>query len=269
MRGKIGHASVDERGKASGGAAGDQTGKEVCVRGWYSGGWHTVLRPKRAELAEKSARACEAACANPNIGYDQSGRNSLYAAAKEAGFDLSKIGKPCECDCSSLMHVCIIAGGARMAYGSNGTTTSIMVREIMNTGDFEKLTDSKYLTTDKYLRRGDILVKKGHTAMVLENGAYAGASAAGSATAAAPTTTYAMNLPLLQRGSEGEPVRALQVLLIGYGYSCGAWGADGEFGSATEKALLDCQAAAGLPMTGKTNLDTWCALLGQPVEGVG
>ena len=266
---KIGHASMDERGKAAGGTAGDQTGREVCVRDWYSGGWHTVLRPKRAELAEKSARACEAACRNPNIGYDQAGRNSLYAAAKEAGFDLSKIDKPCECDCSSLMHVCIIAGGARMAYGANGTTTSIMVREILNTGDYEKLTDSEYLTTERHLRRGDILVKKGHTAMVLENGAYAGTSAAGSAAAAAPTTTYCVNLPLLQRGSAGEPVRALQILLIGFGYSCGTLGADGEFGSATEKALLDCQAAAGLPMTGKTNLDTWCALLGQPVEGVG
>ena len=228
-----------------------------------------MLRPKRAELAEKSARACEAACRNPNIGYDQSGRNSLYAAAKAVQFDLSKIETPCECDCSSLMHVCIIAGGARMAYGANGTTTSIMVREILNTGDYEKLTDSKYLTTDAYLRRGDILVKQGHTAMALENGAYAGAIAAGSATAASPTTTYAMNLPLLQSGSEGEPVRAMQILLIGYGYSCGTYGADGEFGSATERALLEYQASEGLPLTGKTNLDTWCALLGQPVEGVG
>lgn len=261
---KIGHASIDERGKAAGGAAGDQTGKEVCVRFWYSGGWHTVLRPKSVAIAEKSAKACEAACENPNIGYDQAGRNSLYAAAKETGFDLSRIDKPCSCDCSSLMHVCIMAGGANMAYGSNATTTGIMVRELLNTGDYQKLTDSKYLTTDQYLKRGDILVKKGHTAMVLENG-----SCAGSAAAPAEAVTYTVKLPLLEKGSVGAPVRALQILLIGYGYSCGTYGADGEFGSATEKALLDCQAAAGLPMTGKTNLDTWCALLGQPVEGVG
>ena len=33
---KIGHASIDERGKISGGKAGDQTGKEVCIRDWYN-----------------------------------------------------------------------------------------------------------------------------------------------------------------------------------------------------------------------------------------
>ena len=31
---KIGHASIDENGKAAGGKAGDQTGREVCVRDW-------------------------------------------------------------------------------------------------------------------------------------------------------------------------------------------------------------------------------------------
>ena len=29
---KIGHASIDENGKITGGKAGDQTGKEVCIR---------------------------------------------------------------------------------------------------------------------------------------------------------------------------------------------------------------------------------------------
>jgi len=75
---KIGHASIDENGSARGGTAGDQTGKELCTRSWYTKGWNVLLRPKRAELAEKSAAACEAACANSNIGYDQGGRNTLY-----------------------------------------------------------------------------------------------------------------------------------------------------------------------------------------------
>ena len=59
---KIGHASIDENGKASGGAAGDQTGKEVVTRNWYSKPWNVMLRPKSATVAELSARACEDAC---------------------------------------------------------------------------------------------------------------------------------------------------------------------------------------------------------------
>ena len=54
---KIGHASIDENGKAHGGQAGDQTGKEVCIRNWYlnSKGWD-VLRAKDAAVAEKIAQ---------------------------------------------------------------------------------------------------------------------------------------------------------------------------------------------------------------------
>ena len=42
---KIGHASIDENGKITGGAAGDQNGKEVCTRDWYNKPWLKVFRP--------------------------------------------------------------------------------------------------------------------------------------------------------------------------------------------------------------------------------
>ncbi|MGL6198242.1 MAG: hypothetical protein ACRC3H_04830 [Lachnospiraceae bacterium] len=51
----IGHASLDENGKISGGAAGDQTGKEVYIRTWYSKPWGFVPRPIDSVLAEKMA----------------------------------------------------------------------------------------------------------------------------------------------------------------------------------------------------------------------
>lgn len=260
---KIGHASVDERGKAAGGIAGDQTGKEVCVRSWYSGGWHTVLRPKSRAIAEKSAKACEAACANRNIGYDQSGRNSLYTAAKDVGFDLSKIKMPCACDCSSLMHVCIIAGGAHMAYGSNATTTGIMVREIMNTGDYQKLTDGKYLTSDQYLRRGDILVKQGHTAMVLENGAEAN-NVLDVYKPDIVTVYYSVRLPLLQRGMKSDAVKSMQQLLSARGYDLPT---NGTFCEVTALALYQFQNDMALVADSKCGRDTWSALLG--LTGVG
>lgn len=169
---KIGHASGDENGRAHGGKAGDQTGHEVCIRTWYSSPWNIVLRCTNSSKAELMAKACEAACANSNVGYDQYQRNTLNEKAKAVNYDLSKIKTPCECDCSSLMTVCAQAAGINVPYISgNAPYTGNMKDQFMRTGYFEVLTASKYLTSDKYLKRGDILVRtSGHTAMALENG---------------------------------------------------------------------------------------------------
>ena len=168
---RIGHASIDENKRISGGKSGDQTGKEVCTRSWYNGGWTLVLRPKTRALAEKSAKACEKGCANNKIGYDQNQRNTLYTQAKKVNYDLSKITVACETDCSAFMTVCAIAGGADITYGSNAPATSTMKARFLESKDYNVFTDSKYLTSDKYLKRGDILVKPGsHTVMVLEDG---------------------------------------------------------------------------------------------------
>lgn len=262
---KIGHASGDERGKASGGKAGDQTAKEVCTREWYNRGWNVLLRPVSAVLAEKSAKACEAACANKKIGYDQGGRNTLNEKAKAVGYDLAKITSACECDCSSLMHVCAIAGGANLPYGANGHTTRTMVGAFMASGDYVKLTSNSYLTTDKNLKRGDILVKEGsHTLMVLENGSAVQASSAASKVSAPDTATvyYSVRLPLLQKGMEKDSVKAMQQLLMAKGYELPRYGADGEFGEETENALLLYQEDMNLKADAKCGHDTWSALLG-------
>lgn len=169
----IGHASIDENGRARGGIAGDQTGREVCTRQWYSKPWNFVLRCKDSKKAEKMAKACEKGCSNNNIGYDQNQRNSLNAQAKKVGYDLSKISTPCECDCSSFMTVCAQAAGINIPYnGGNAPATFTMQSAFLSTGEFEVLTDSKYLTSDSFLKRGDILVNiSHHTAMALQNGA--------------------------------------------------------------------------------------------------
>lgn len=166
----IGHASINENGKVSGGQAGDQTGKEVCTRSWWDGQWNVLLRPSE-QYAEKMAKACEAGCLNNNIGYSQPQRNSLHNNAKLIGYDLSKVGKS-ECDCSSYMTVCAIAAGINaLEYTGNAPTTSTMRRVFKATNQFAVLTDAKYLRKDKYLKRGDILVREGHhTVMVLSDG---------------------------------------------------------------------------------------------------
>lgn len=173
----IGHSSIDENRKARGGQAGDQNGKEVYTREWYKASWNVLLRCKDSAMAEKMAIACEQACANDNIGYDQNQRNSLHTEAKKVGYDLSKVAVKCESDCSSFMCICAIAAGipeSALYQGGNMRTTRNIRSAFKATGKFEILTDSKYLTSDTYLKRGDILVNEGsHTVMVLGNGAQA------------------------------------------------------------------------------------------------
>jgi|GEM_PF-509706 len=176
----IGHASIDENGKGAGGQAGDQTAKEVCTRNWYNKDWNVLIRCTDPEIAEKMAIAMEQACANKHIGYDQWNRNTLYAQLKKVGLDMSKVSVDCECDCSSLVSMCAICAGvsADILYaGGNMRTTRNMRTAFANTGKFQILTDSKYLTSDAYLQRGDILVKENsHTVLVLSNGAKADVS---------------------------------------------------------------------------------------------
>lgn len=42
--GQVVHASIDESGNIAGGKTGDQTGKEICTRSYYSYPWDYVLR---------------------------------------------------------------------------------------------------------------------------------------------------------------------------------------------------------------------------------
>lgn len=67
-------------------------------------------------------------------------------------------------------------------------------------------------------------------------------------------------LPLLRYGSSGGSVKALQLLLSGYGYSAGK--ADGIFGKQTGNALAEFQQARGLTADRECGPITWAALLG-------
>lgn len=164
----LGNASINEFGQVSGGQPGDQNGKEVCLRPWYANGWTDCMRPVDAGLAERIAAAMEAACANDKIGYSQAKRLTLYEQAKKVGYDLSRISEPCECDCSSLIAVCVLAGGVSI---SPSIYTGNECKALLNTGLFERMPGQEYLTEEKKLRRGDILIKQYyHTVMVLSDG---------------------------------------------------------------------------------------------------
>ena len=75
-------------------------------------------------------------------------------------------------------------------------------------------------------------------------------------------TTLPMQVRMLKRGMEGADVKTLQAALIAYGFSCGAAGADGDFGSGTESALKKFQTKYGLGADGIAGKGTWGKLLG-------
>ena len=251
---KIGHAASDERGKARGGEAGDQTNGEVCTRSWYSSPWDVILRCTDSNKAEAMAKACEAGCAKNKIGYDQNQRNTLNAKAKEVGYKLNKITEGCECDCSSFVTVCAQAAGIDIPYTSgNAPYTGNLRTKFVSTGYFKAYTAKKYLTSDEYLQRGDILLNSnGHVAMALGDGSKV-----------KPTTggTCSVTLSVLSKGNKGVQVKSLQILLIGFGYKCGSTGADGDFGTATYKAVVKFQKANGLTADGIVGTKTWNKLL--------
>lgn len=73
--------------------------------------------------------------------------------------------------------------------------------------------------------------------------------------------TDAVSYPTIKLGSKGSDVKKAQQLLIAKGYSCGAAGADGDFGAATYNAVKKFQAANGLETDGIVGAKTWAALL--------
>lgn len=268
---KIGHAFSDENGNAKGGVAGDQTKKEVKTQNWYKRekGWSCVIRPKDRNHADMIAKAMEQSCANNNIGYDQNQRTTLYTKAKAKDWDISKITAKCECDCSSLVAVCVNAAGIKV---SKDMYTGNEKAVLKATGKFEILTASKYLTSSGYLKRGDILLGEGHTAVVLSNG---------------------------DKVNVNETVLAWQKAAIADGFSLvadGLWGAecvsvaqkavvkkrdtyeyknltkivqkavgvtvDGKCGADTAKAIKTYQKKHGLIADGACGLNTWKKILG-------
>lgn len=80
-------------------------------------------------------------------------------------------------------------------------------------------------------------------------------------TTAKGAKTVNITLSILQKGSKGNEVRALQSLLIAFGYSCGRSGIDGDFGTATYNAVVNYQKDRRLSVDGIVGTNTWNKLL--------
>lgn len=242
----IGSARIDENGNARGGKAGDQRGgREVSTQNWYkhSKGWR-VFRAKDAAAREKIAQAMQWACDTNLIGYDQGERNTLYNAVKNVGFDVRKLDKPVETDCSALVRVCCAYAGIVMPDFYTANEPSVL----LNSGAFVEMTGITYTDKSDYLLRGDILVTrtKGHTVVVLSDGSKAGV----------PNNKRRT----LHKGDSGEDVKELQNILLSIGYKLPKYGADGEYGAETISAVKAFQKHYGLEIDGICGQKTWAAL---------
>lgn len=172
----IAHASIDENGKISGGKAGDQTKKEVCMRSCYSNTWHYVLRiqnePVRIQFANNMIDLANNEC----VGYDQNQRNTLLTAAKKADFDFSKINVMCECDCSSAIAICLLGAIYKICgeqtYNSaykilfisgNSVTTRTLRKQMQKIHelDLNVISINKKISKLKNSVYGDIYLKEG------------------------------------------------------------------------------------------------------------
>lgn len=162
----ISNCGQDERGKYSGGAAGDQTGSEWQIIPWYNRPWNCVLRHPDQRVQADLAYLGRAAAENNNVGYDQGQRTTYWAQLVIASYDPAKIKTKCEADCSSGVAANVKAAGYRLEIKKLQEVSKDCytgnLRAALKAAGFEVLTASKYLTSDKYLIPGDILLYEGH-----------------------------------------------------------------------------------------------------------
>ena len=190
----IGHAPMHYKNKPEK----DVIRTELSLKGDVEKGKHhyLVLRPKSAELAEKSAIVCEYCCEElNNIHYSQGSRHILWEYLTESESNANKITIKDDInnikrkllsisgidvtlyvDCSSFVATCAKIGGAWNALSGLPTTSSAETAYIAS-GLYEAFTSDKYTKSLDYLKRGDILIareEKGctysHATMVLGDG---------------------------------------------------------------------------------------------------
>lgn len=193
----ISNSGSDENKTYHGGKAGDQTGHEWELKKWYNRPWTHVFRWNGSDtrvprtLAELGIKAA----LNNKIGYDQYQRTTYWTQLQKVGYDPSKIETACEEDCSAGVAANVKACGYLLGIKALQNVSSSMssrstVSNLKNAG-FTVLTDSKYLSSGKYLQPGDILLYVNHhVAMNITKGANASDVPAGyfSGASTAPST---------------------------------------------------------------------------------
>lgn len=277
----IANCSGDERGKLRGGKAGDQTGREWRLKGWYNRPWNVILRFEDTKIADMIATLAEEGANNNKIGYDQGDRLSFWRQLEKSGYRPKNIKTACETDCSaSTLAICKATGFLLGKYKLQAVSTSGYsgnIRSILKTAGAKVLTEKKYLTSDKYLLRGDILVYEGHhVAINLTDGSNAKKPTTAKAEPAKQPETgkYTGAYPVLTNGRKDEhghgwyeygdgmtklkdyPTQIKRVQALVNWINGGSIPVDGEFGAKTLDAVKKAQKALKVTVTGKFDYAT-------------
>lgn len=75
------------------------------------------------------------------------------------------------------------------------------------------------------------------------------------------TCSVTVTLPVVKYGDASMYVKLMQTALISRGFSCGPWGADGDYGGGTRAGLLEFQKKNSLETDNICGAATWKALL--------
>lgn len=247
---KCGWASIDERGRASGGKAGDQTGVEVKIGNWYYFRQNLILRFKDRSKAKKAAQICRGIANNNNVGYDQNQRTTLYAELARVGWNPAKIKKPVETDCSAMIAAIVSAVGIKV---SKDLWTGNMRKALLQTGAFYIYMGDAYTKSDRLLMAGDIILNEAsHVIMALEDGPGVSKSTGGTAASSGSTVVKdrikkgqrglndLVGAKLAIDGSRGPATKKIGIMAVQVGlnrdYRAGLE-VDGSYGPATRGAV--------------------------------
>ncbi len=162
----ISNSGHDENGKYIGGRAGDQTGGEWTVQPWYNRPWTVILRHTDESIGKLIADLAIEAAENDMNGYDQGDRYTFWKQLEGAGYHPKNITSACEADCSAgVAAICKAAGflkddkklQAISIYAYTGN-----LKQVLTAAGFKAITDPNYLSSDVWLKPGDVLLYEGH-----------------------------------------------------------------------------------------------------------
>lgn len=250
--GQIVHASINELGTTTGGQTGDQTGAEICIRGYYNKPWDYVLR----YTAEPSSSGEWIQAADGRWWYRHSDgsykKNDWeFINGEWYYFDAEGWMKTGWIPWKGLWYYCDSSGKMltncwvenKYYVGGDGS----MLVNTMTPDGYVVGANGEWDGREKWVTRLQRALKAaGYNPGTIDG-------------EAGPNTLNAC--PTLQYNSQGAIVSLVQEKLANYFHIGVAGGIDGSFGEGTESAVKELQRQYHLDMDGVVGRATWTVLL--------